>query len=83
MATRHLETKRRSTEKQRQEEDVQNALEKSGLKRAQTRTINVLSEAPARREFCGESKFGERKGDIIVGLWDGRFMPIECKVSNS
>lgn len=24
-----------------------------------------------------------RKADIIVGLWDNRIMPIECKVSNS
>jgi XamI restriction endonuclease len=83
MATRRLETNRRSGEKQRQEEEVQAALEKSGLKRVPTRVINVLSEAPRAGEFCGESKLGKRKGDIIIGLWDGRVMPIECKVSNS
>jgi hypothetical protein len=83
MATRRLETSRRSNEKKRQEEDVKTALEKSGLKRVAARTIRVQSEAPRPGEFCGESKLGKRKGDIIVGLWDGRVMPIECKVSNS
>jgi XamI restriction endonuclease len=83
MATRRLETSRRSSEKQRQEEEVQAALERSGLKRVASRTINVLSEGPQPGEFCGESILGKRKGDIIVGLWDGRVMPIECKVSNS
>jgi XamI restriction endonuclease len=83
MATRRLETNRRSMEKQRQESEVQNALEKSGLKRVASRLINVLSQAPRPGEFCPESKLGTRKGDIIVGLWDGRVMPIECKVSNS
>jgi hypothetical protein len=83
MAMRRLETSRRSTEKRRQEEDVKSALEGSGLKRVASRSIHVLSEAPLRGEFCGESKLGTRKGDIIVGLWDGRVMPIECKVSNS
>lgn len=83
MATRRLETSRRSMEKKRQETDVQSALEKSGLKRVASRTINVLSQAPQRGEFCPESTLGIRKGDIIVGLWDGRVMAIECKVSNS
>ena len=26
---------------------------------------------------------GSRKADLVVSLWDGRIMPIECKVSNS
>jgi hypothetical protein len=34
-------------------------------------------------EFCAESLFGTRKADLIVRMWDGRIMPIECKVSNS
>jgi hypothetical protein len=85
MATRRLETARRSTEKERQEHYVKTELEKAGLKRVKARRIRVLSEGPARGEFCGESKLGtqKRKADIVVGLWDGRLMPIECKVSNS
>jgi hypothetical protein len=27
--------------------------------------------------------FGTRKADFVIGLWDGRKMPLECKVSNS
>ena len=34
-------------------------------------------------EFCRESDFGGRKADLIVRLWDGRVLPVECKVSNS
>jgi hypothetical protein len=30
-----------------------------------------------------ESLLGTRKADLLVGLWDGRSLPIECKVSNS
>ena len=30
-----------------------------------------------------ETKLGSRKADLLVGLWDSRTMPIECKVSNS
>jgi hypothetical protein len=83
MATRRSETSRRSSEKKRQEEGVQAILQAAGLVKVKTRAIRVLSEAPRPGEFCGESHLGKRKGDIIVGLWDGRVMPIECKVSNS
>ncbi len=40
-------------------------------------------EAPQPGEFCQEVTLGTRKADLIVGLWDRRTMPIECKVSNS
>lgn len=83
MATQRLATDRRSLEKQRQEEEVTQALEASGLTRVPTRSIPILSAAPLPGQFCGESKLGRRKADIVVGLWDGRVVPIECKVSNS
>jgi XamI restriction endonuclease len=83
MATRRLETSRRTLEKQRQEEEVQQALAVSGLTKVSARHIRVLSDAPRPGEFCGESMLGKRKADIVAGLWDGRVMPIECKVSNS
>jgi hypothetical protein len=83
MATSRVQTNRRNTEKQRQEEEVMQALVASGLQRLSPRTIRVLSDAPAPGEFCGESMLGTRKADIVVGLWDGRVLPIECKVSNS
>ncbi|MGH6990744.1 MAG: XamI family restriction endonuclease, partial [Stellaceae bacterium] len=42
-----------------------------------------LDDAPARGQFCSESMVGSRKADVPVRLFDGRLMPIECKVSNS
>ena len=83
MAIRKLETNRRSVEKKRQEEEVIEALEAAGLVKMKTRKVSVLSQAPGAGEFCAESLLGKRKADIIVGLWDGRVMAIECKVSNS
>jgi hypothetical protein len=83
MAIRKLETNRRSIEKKRQEREVVDALTAAGLMQVKTRKVNVLSEAPGPGEFCAESLLGKRKADIILGLWDGRVMPIECKVSNS
>ena len=37
----------------------------------------------ARAEFCGESRLGNTRADLVVRLHDGRAMPIECKASNS
>lgn len=42
-----------------------------------------LSAVPAAGEFCGESRLGDKRADLVVGLADGRVMPIECKASNS
>jgi hypothetical protein len=83
LASSHVSTSRRSAGGQQQEQEVQEALAATGLTRVPARTINVLSDAPKPGEFCSESMLGKRKADIIVGLWDRRVMPIECKVSNS
>lgn len=83
LATRRLETKRRNNEKQRQEDAVKTALRNAGLQQVAPREIAVLTDAPQPGQFCGESPLGERKADIVVGLWDRRTLPIECKVSNS
>ena len=45
--------------------------------------IRTLEEAPGPGEFCTERTFGDRKADLVVGLWDRRRMPLECKASNS
>jgi hypothetical protein len=77
-------TQRRSTGKVEQEAAVQKYLiEELGFKEVSTRTINTLADAPAAGEFCGECFVGSRKADIPVRLYDGRLLPIECKVSNS
>lgn len=83
LATSRVGTKRRHEDKDQQETQVMEAMAAAGLKRVETRDIPVLSAAPGRGEFCAESKLGTRKADIVLGLWDGRVMPIECKVSNS
>ena len=83
IAASRTQTKRRTTGKNRQEDTVKEALRNLKLTEVASRTIRNISEAPAAGEFCGESLLGNRKGDIIVRLWDQRVMPIECKVSNS
>ena len=83
LATRRLETMRRNYEKQRQEDAVKEALRDFGLEEVEPRKIPTLTRAPQPGQFCGESLLGQRKADIVIGLWDSRILPIECKVSNS
>lgn len=83
MATRRVETNRRTEGKRTQEADVRAALSGAGFKEVPPRAVNVLSQGPKPGEFCGESSLGGRKADVLVGLWDERLMPVECKVSNS
>lgn len=83
IAASRTQTMRRTFGKNQQEAMVKDALRKLGFREVESRTINTISHAPEPGTFCGESKLGNRKGDIIVRLWDDRVMPIECKVSNS
>lgn len=83
IASRRVMTDRAGEANQAQESAVKNALRAAGLTEVQERRIRMLDEAPARGYFCGESVLGTRKADLVVGLWDGRVMPVECKVSSS
>lgn len=83
MATQHVSTSRRTEGKNTQEQAVHDALEAAEFLQVPTRSINTLADAPAEGQFCRESMFGSRKADFVIGLWDGRKMPVECKVSNS
>jgi XamI restriction endonuclease. len=83
LATQRLSTSRRSESKDVQEQAVADALSGADFEEVPTRTIKTLDSAPQNGEFCRESLFGTRKADFVVGLWDGRKMPVECKVSNS
>jgi hypothetical protein len=83
MATQRLSTTRRHEGKTAQEAAVGNALLTADFQQVPTRKIATLSDAPAEGEFCRESMFGSRKADLVIGLPDGRKMPLECKVSNS
>lgn len=83
IASRGVMTKRAGEANEAQESAVKEALRGAGLTEVPERRIRSLDEAPRRGQFCGESVLGTRKADLIVGLWDGRTMPVECKVSNS
>lgn len=83
LAMRRLETMRRNQGKQIQERLVANHLQRSRFEQVPTRNVTVLSKAPKPGQFCRESMLGSRKADFIIGLWDGRTMAAECKVSNS
>jgi hypothetical protein len=83
MAASRTQTQRRASSKTQQETMVKEALKGLGFTEVQSRKIPNIAHAPSLGEFCGESVLGNRKGDIIVRLWDQRVMPIECKVSNS
>jgi len=83
LATRRVETARRSHGKAAQESRVRAALEAHQLRPVAPRAIRTLADAPGLGEFCGEAQLGERKADFAVRLRDNRVMPIECKVSNS
>ena len=83
MAASRAQTYRRTLVKKLQEEKVIESLIKLGLERVRARPINGFGQAPSKGRFCGECKVVGRKADIVVGLWDERLLPIECKVSNS
>lgn len=83
IASQRAASKRRSASGRAQEAAVTDRLKRYGLQEVRRRVISTLEQAPAVGEFCGESLFGDRKADIVIRLWDGRVMPVECKVSNS
>lgn len=83
VASQVVQTARRNEAKDEQENTVAQALKQSDFTQVPTRAIQNVSHFPNVGEFCRESDFGGRKADLIVRLWDGRVLPIECKVSNS
>lgn len=83
IATQKVQTVRRVGAKDHQEDMVAACLTDNGLTQVPRRSVTNTAHLPAPGEFCRESLFGTRKADLIVRLWDGRSMPVECKVSNS
>ncbi|WP_205775957.1 XamI family restriction endonuclease [Micromonospora tulbaghiae] len=83
IATQKVQTARRTTAKDEQEDAVAECLATYGFLEVDRRAVNNVSHLPAAGHFCRESMFGSRKADLIVRLRDGRTMPLECKVSNS
>lgn len=83
ITAQRVSTDRRSEGKEGQEQAVKDYLISLGFQEVPVRTIRTLTDAPDKGQFCGEALVGSRKADIPVRLYDGRLMPIECKVSNS
>ena len=83
MAVQRVQTDRRNLAKTQQERQVADYLSSIGLTQVGSREIRTSDDAPGRGSFCGECMFGDRKADLVVQLYDGRLMPMECKVSNS
>ncbi|WP_433675628.1 XamI family restriction endonuclease [Microbacterium gorillae] len=83
IANQKMQTARRNQAKKEQEGAVAEVLDEHRFTQVSTRAIQNISHFPEPGEYCRESYFGGRKADLIVRLWDGRVMPIECKVSNS
>ena len=83
IAARKVETWRRTNARTDQENAVKGLLRSAGVEEVPARHIEVLDSAPNPGTFCGESKLGNTRADLVVGLRDGRIVPIECKVSNS
>jgi hypothetical protein len=70
--------------KEQQEQAVEDRLVEAGFEKVSApRSVPTLAAAPAQGRFCRETTFGTRKADLLIGLWDDRKMPLECKVSNS
>ena len=83
LAAQRVSTIRRGSGKSTQEALVKDFLLSLKYTEVRRMAISTIVAGPQMGEFCGESKLGNRKADIIVRLNDTRLMPIECKVSNS
>ena len=83
LAMRRTESLRRMRGSAVQERLVARQLRRSRFQQVATARVSTLSKAPRAGTFCRESILGSRKADFIIGLWDGRTMALECKVSNS
>lgn len=82
-AAREVETHRRTTSKEGQEQAVKDVLKGIGFNEVAVREIPMLTAAPNPGEFCGETRLAGTRADVVARLHDGRVMAIECKVSNS
>jgi hypothetical protein len=83
VATQKVGTRRRGSAKDEQEQRVKALLSEIGFVEVPSRNISLLEDGPSPGQFCGESRLGDTRADIIIRLSDRRYMAIECKVSNS
>jgi hypothetical protein len=83
VATQKVGTSRRGSAKADQERRVKALLSDLGFTEVSPRNIPLLEDGPSPGQFCGESKLGDTRADLVVRLPDRRYLAIECKVSNS
>lgn len=84
LAAQRLLTLRRSVAKTEQEHQARAELKARGLDGKRLKKIETYAQFPAAGIVSeNEVRFGSKKADLLVRLWDDRLMPIECKVSNS
>lgn len=81
ITSQRVKTDRSNEGKETQEAAVKAFLRGIEFTEVSARSIRTLDDAPKAGEFCGESLVGSRKADIPVRLFDGRLMPIECKLN--
>lgn len=77
-----VQTQRRTEAARLQQQTVERLLERLGFTRVSSRPIEITGGL-APGEFCREALVAGIKCDIPIGLHDGRFLFVECKVSNS
>ena len=83
VAARKVETARRADAGKEQEAAVKAMLRDIGFSEEEPRDIPLLDAAPDPGTFCGESKLGDSRADLVIRLYDRRAMAVECKASNS
>lgn len=83
IASQRVKTNRATQSPARQQGLVRDILLGANFVEDAPKMIPNVFAAPAIGHFCGESTLSTRKADVVVRLWDGRILAIECKVSNS
>ncbi|OZG57114.1 XamI family restriction endonuclease [Bifidobacterium myosotis] len=85
VADQKTKTMLRNKQSQSQEEAVRRALiDGAGYRMVKARDFRMLSDGPKPGEiFHKETSIDGVKADVVFGLYDGRIMALECKVSNT
>jgi XamI restriction endonuclease len=78
-------TRRRSDERDQLEGRLEQLLIDKGYTRAPAPRGGIadVGMLPPRGVFMRQCKLGKHNADLVVMLWDGRLLAIECKASNS
>ncbi len=78
-------TRRRSDERDQLEGRLEQLLIDKGYTRAPAPRGGIadVGMLPPRGVFMRQCKLGKHNADLVVMLWDGRLLAVECKASNS